>query len=950
MDAAMTAPGQSATKLLVGHSDAIVDAIYDVMTSARVLLDVTTLTPPTGRFLEMFKNALSYLSNKPENQRPIVRVLFSNPLPNVDLTNPDGLKAQPFIQSITDQLDPSKRMQVYVYVMSSSFSSWNHAKIIAADGARAVVGGHNMWDPHYLGKNPVHDVSMRLTGSAARHAQDFANVMWKFGQYRQDHLTFWIPGPLEEQLELIAAYVPPSESATAPSSVIATILPDRTMYDTATAKFPATGSTGTVPMLAVGRAANTQSNYLLPTVANWFFPFDEPGDQAIAKLVSLAQTTVRMSLQSFRLGPAGVIAGWNPALFQAMADALNRGVNIYVVLSNPGAVAGGLTGLSAPYDGDNPATVNAKMAQVLAEQAGIPVQTAQRMVGQQFHLAQFRYSSDITYPGDIPIGNHAKTLIVDDAAFYLGSQNMYSSNLNEFGYIVEDAATAQSYLANYWTPLWNWSKSTATNAVDPDEETSQQIEAMNFLLALDSDMLLNSKWSQLVNQRDQQSTDPAKLAVQHQMDELIASAGFDSTGTTVLAALAQPFFTQNPPSTDATAQAATFVANLMTDTQLMRDFSAVVYTPADSPADFNTALNKFLSDRGYKCTALQVRVAFTAMRGVNLAYWSGTYTSWLTPDGGASYANTSNTAHALQARTLQAQTSTDTTPPAPALGPQLVITAGGVTYDNVAIKAYSYNNNVLSWSASSGNPSTASLQFGTVTRPTMNDSFKGNEIFGTITYAQASGSVAAGTYSLYGRSGQTAGDAKSYTLEIIFGVLGAAALMGLLAYFIFKAVQARAKWMRVAQQKDDTDVLELEPLSSEGRAVEAAFIRASLLEDRINAMEASVEELLPLEPGMTQPQRLSLSQLQTTLRSARSRLTNATDETIQDDVKAVTTSLDSAFPKLKSLTSALSGELGSAQRTSLDDSNELADRIKSAGEDITEDEETDEPFNLEDEL
>lgn len=950
MDASMTAPGQTATKLLVGHSDAVVDAIYDVMTSAQVLLDVTTLTPPTGRFLDAFKNALVYLSNKSAGHRPIVRILFSNPLPNVP-----ELMAEPFISDITSQLDPSKRMQIYVYVMSSSFSSWNHAKIIAADGARAVVGGHNMWDPHYLGKNPVHDVSMRVTGSAARHAQDFANTMWQFGQYRQDHVSFWIPGSLDEQLDLIAAYAPPAESATAPSSITATILPDRTMYATATSKFPATGSTGTIPILAVGRAADIQSNYLLPTLASYFFPFDEPGDQAIAKLVSLAQTTVRMSLQSFRLGPYGIVAGWNPALFQAMADVLNRGVNIYVVLSNPGAVAGGLTAASAPYDGDNPSTVNAKMVQTVVEQAGVPQAIAERIVSQQFYLAQFRYSSDATYPGNVPIGNHAKTVIVDDAAFYIGSQNMYSSNLNEFGYLVEDSATAQSYVTNYWTPLWNWSKSTVTNAVDPDEQTSQQIEAMQFIRALEVDTLLNTKWTQLVNQRNQQTTDAEKLAVQQQMDELIASAGFDTTGATVLAGLAQPFFTQNPPSTEATSQAIAFVANLMTDTQLMQDFSQAVYAQADSVADYNAAFNKFLTSRGYKCTALQVMAAFAALRTVNLAYWSGTYTTWLTADGGVSYANTSNTQNAAPPHALQVRTSTDTTPPAPALGPQLVITADSVTYDKVAIKAYSYNNNVLSWSTSDGNATTASLQLGTVTRATMNENFTGNEIFGTITYPAASGSVASGTYSLYGRSGQEAGDSPSYTLAYIFAALGAAALLALLGYFIFKSVQRQADWMRVAQEKDDSGEeddsdVELEPVSSPNRATEGLYLRRAIRLDQIDAAEDSINDMLPLEPSMTQPQRLNLSESATGVRTSRSLLENTTAKSLQNDVQSASTSLDGVVAKIQSLTSAVSGELATTQRTTLQQSTELAGKLSAASDDITRQEEDDEPFSVEDDL
>ncbi|HEY1625138.1 MAG TPA: phospholipase D-like domain-containing protein [Streptosporangiaceae bacterium] len=951
MDASMTKPGQTAAKLLIGHSDALVDAVYDVMTSAQVLLDFTTLTPPTDRFLDMFKNALLYLSNKPDGQRPIVRILYSNPLPNLP-----ALTAIPFIDDITSQLDPAKRMQIYVYVMSSSWSSWNHAKIVAADGMRAVVGGHNLWGPHYLGVNPVHDVSMRLTGSAARHAHDYANSMWAYGQWRQDHLLHWVTSNAAE-VGLIAAYRPSSSSG--PSTVQLDVLPDAGLYESLSHSFGPTGP-GSIPVLAVGRAANTQANYLLPTLENWFFPFDEPGDQAIAKLVSLAQQTVRMSLQSFRLGPAGVIAGWNPALFQAMADAIYRGVNIYVVLSNPGAIAGGLTQASAPYDGDSPSTVNAKMAQTLAEQQGIPYATAERFVSQQFNLAQFRYSSDAAYPPkNVPIGNHAKTLIVDDTAFYIGSQNMYSSNLNEFGYIVEDAATAQSYLASYWTPLWNWSKSTASNAVDPDEQTSQQAEAMNFIGALDSDAMLHIKWAQLTDQRDAQPTAAGKLLVQHQMDELIASAGFDSTAATVFAGLAQPFFTEKPPSTEATPAATAFVANLMTDTTLMQSFSTVVYTPAGTIADYNAAINKWLTDHGYKCTALQVMAAFTGMCAVNLAYWSSTNTTWLTADGGVSYAITSNTSNAAQPHTLQARTSTATMPPAPGLGPTLVIGPDSVTYNNVAIKSYTYNNNVLSWQATNGNTTAASLRFGTVTRATMNDSFTGNEVFGTITYPAASGAIAAGTYSLYGRGGQSGGggggggggDNPWYTVGYVFAALAAMALLGALAYFTFKSVRSQQDWIRVAQEKrdsDEEDSFELEPVSSTNRSVEAAELQREIRLQQMDACETSLTVLAEFEPSMTTLQRTSLSKAAGDLRSARSTLEQSTAESLVGDVQRVNVQMDGIVASIKSLTTGVSKELSSGESRTLEENNALADTLTKASDDVTSQEEDDRPFEIED--
>ena len=55
----------------------------------------------------------------------------------------------------------------------------NSSKIVAADGARAVVGGHNLWSNHYLGADPVHDVSGLIEGSVVDAAHRFCDRLWR---------------------------------------------------------------------------------------------------------------------------------------------------------------------------------------------------------------------------------------------------------------------------------------------------------------------------------------------------------------------------------------------------------------------------------------------------------------------------------------------------------------------------------------------------------------------------------------------------------------------------------------------------------------------------------------------------------------------------------------------------------------------------------------------------
>lgn len=59
--------------------------------------------------------------------------------------------------------------------------TWNHTKIIAADGAEALVGGHNLNMDLFRSYPPVHDVSVVVHGEAAYGAQQFLNQMWECG-------------------------------------------------------------------------------------------------------------------------------------------------------------------------------------------------------------------------------------------------------------------------------------------------------------------------------------------------------------------------------------------------------------------------------------------------------------------------------------------------------------------------------------------------------------------------------------------------------------------------------------------------------------------------------------------------------------------------------------------------------------------------------------------------
>lgn len=61
------------------------------------------------------------------------------------------------------------------------------------------------------------------------------------------------------------------------------------------------------------------------------------------------------------------------------------------------------------------------------------------------------------------IANHSKLWMVDDRIFYIGSDNMYPVNLQEFGFIVDDRKAVDALIESYWNPLWQWSRRAAVS-------------------------------------------------------------------------------------------------------------------------------------------------------------------------------------------------------------------------------------------------------------------------------------------------------------------------------------------------------------------------------------------------------------------------------------------------------------------------------------------------------
>ena len=411
--ATISEPGGLAEQLCLGHSDLVLDEWYSTMIEAESIVDITSLSPADGRFEATLRNAITRLSRA--EAPPRARILFGHII---------GLSmdTEEILESLTRDVAAESPMEVFVGGYRVGLDSWNHAKIVAVDGEHLLEGGHNMWTGHYLTTGPVHDLTMRLDGGAAADAQRFVNQLWDYTC--EDHsVTGWT-----------TRHARPEGTDPCPTRWL----------DPRPSRAFETGAR----TISVGRLGGLGAN---------------PADDALLAMIESSTESVKLSIQD--LGPVGIgpitIGEWPQATLGAFARAMVRGVDIEIVLSTPNSVPGGLGSASANY-GNGWTTDDVVEAMLIwfDDNPGLlPIGvSAEEIVCDHFRPTVIRVSDEETWREEVNIGNHAKFFIVDDTAFYLGSQNLYEADLAEWGVIVDSAEVTEEILTEYWDPMWTWSQ------------------------------------------------------------------------------------------------------------------------------------------------------------------------------------------------------------------------------------------------------------------------------------------------------------------------------------------------------------------------------------------------------------------------------------------------------------------------------------------------------------
>ncbi|WP_266156957.1 phospholipase D-like domain-containing protein [Dyella silvatica] len=412
----------------------LVDAIKGLVASAQHSVDISTLTPlPDGLFFDAIREGIQAAA---EQGRSIVVRILQGVFYPVSAPYIDPLP--PMLQFLSDLHIPDN-IPVYVGAMQSAYTSWNHSKLVIVDGKRAICGGHNLWTGTYCDYAPVHDVSIQLSGPAIAVAQRFLDRQWtvlaKHSRTKDHSKWYWSRLQLNGKLYLNAL------------PCILSAPPE------------AEGATRVLALARMGAQ-------LVPPS-----PSANASRTARIAAAKLAKDHIRISQQMLGGSLMGHFdADFMQALFQHVADRKK----LSIIVSDKGAS----TGSGVPYSGagvqetarhiaNGVSKINGmqgkELAEFLAQYVAVgPVRMYDRQAG-DLPAESWKWRRKSKLLNKIEPANHAKVYIIDDEAFYVGSDNAYAApyneqGLQEFGFMVSGKQETASFLKKYWAKFWEYSE------------------------------------------------------------------------------------------------------------------------------------------------------------------------------------------------------------------------------------------------------------------------------------------------------------------------------------------------------------------------------------------------------------------------------------------------------------------------------------------------------------
>jgi phosphatidylserine/phosphatidylglycerophosphate/cardiolipin synthase-like enzyme len=358
--------------------------------------------------------------------------------------------------------------------------TWNHSKIVAGDGWRAITGGHNMnAEGSYTRAPVIHDLSVEVVGHGAQLAHEFATSLWVKGRrtefldgYTYNHATQAFVAIQDGDLDTAARQV--AELRKYHADPKNNPRPEGADYVPAEAVM-GVGRWGDVE---VGRAKGNGvgADTIAPLLGLQYC-----SDHVKRLLIAGARQSICVSQQDL------VNAAWKGVL--GYRDAWHDGCRaLGARLAAPGPIEINVVvsaryaqdADAAPYSyGNSPRVARDLIAGfagtripegnvctvaplVFCRAAGVDrsnyIWPDAWRGGKGFVQGHVMQSHQWGITWGFGPGNHAKAMMIDDELVLIGSDNMYPSPLAEFSFVIEGVEAAAKFREVYWAKLWKYSR------------------------------------------------------------------------------------------------------------------------------------------------------------------------------------------------------------------------------------------------------------------------------------------------------------------------------------------------------------------------------------------------------------------------------------------------------------------------------------------------------------
>jgi hypothetical protein len=379
--------------------------------------------------------------------------------------------------------------------------SWNHTKIVAANGRALMTGGGNYWAEYTTGSTWLFDLQMRIRGDAATAAHHMCDYMWTYlaNKPPTDTSSVTLGCNLKSPIEHFTKQAAPLFQGSAPSnpgSVAALsvgnignwpivggypVLPINairdflaTMIGAISAKHGKGGlDAGVVVQEVLGDDSQLFQNAMQGlgiSRAAW-------ASRAVRNLaIGRSSTVLRLAQQKLAMDDLLQVPG-----FQRLVDEFNKTTDCH------------WDGFIWPYDtlvalgqgvaamNRNPQTHGVQLiTSYYSRTEGYqnPVSDAEFLLKLVAVMNAMRLSGAISFDGDAELvvnkivhcrriaasqpkakhACHCKLVVADDSVVYIGSDNAYPAYCEEHGLWVGDQSSIDDLITNYWNGLWEFAQ------------------------------------------------------------------------------------------------------------------------------------------------------------------------------------------------------------------------------------------------------------------------------------------------------------------------------------------------------------------------------------------------------------------------------------------------------------------------------------------------------------